>query len=196
MSRPVGRLLIVLIALAIAGAMWAAACSPSEEEAAPPSTRSPSATSTAGPTTTTVPLRPTSTTSTSYAPGTLEGEVEAAYLRSWDVYAEQVWSLELDEAALAEVFTGDELVRTIEELRVRAEGGRASWVRAERSIDVVPVPGKEIATIFDTYVNHQVLIDPVTKEPVEADPDETFMDIVTLEKVDGAWRVSSGERVG
>ena len=55
-------------------------------------------------TTTTAPERQASTTTTAFDPATVEGEVEAAYLRSWDVYADAVYDLELDEAALAEVY--------------------------------------------------------------------------------------------
>jgi hypothetical protein len=55
-------------------------------------------------TTSTAPERPASTTTTAYDPVAVEGQVEAAYLRSWDVYADAVYNLELDEDALAEVY--------------------------------------------------------------------------------------------
>ena len=55
-------------------------------------------------TTTTAPERPVSTTTTAFDPASVEGQVEAAYLRSWDVYAEAVYNLELDENGLAEVY--------------------------------------------------------------------------------------------
>ena len=44
-----------------------------------------------------VPERPPhSTDTTVYDPATVEGEVEAAYLRSWEVYADAVWNLDYD----------------------------------------------------------------------------------------------------
>ncbi|MGE3620642.1 MAG: hypothetical protein AB7L84_09280 [Acidimicrobiia bacterium] len=164
-------------------------CSSDRERAAPGVASSASvAPSTSSSTTSTVPLRPTSTTSTTYAPGTVEGQVEAAYLRGWDVYADQVWNLELDEAALSEVLAGGQLEVTAQEIRDRIAEGRASWVRSDRQIQVVVDVELGRAVVLDAWRNHQVLIDPVTKQPVEADPDEEIADQIALELVDGVWK--------
>ena len=40
-------------------------------------------------------------------------------------------------------------------------------------------------------MNHQVLIDPETKEPIEDDPNEAIVDAFTLRLTDGRWRVVS-----
>ena len=54
--------------------------------------------------TTTAPERPASTTTTAFDPASVEGAVEAAYLKSWDVYADAVYDLVLDEEALESVY--------------------------------------------------------------------------------------------
>lgn len=145
-------------------------------------------------TTTAVPEREPSTTTTAFDPATVEGEVEAAYLRSWDVYADAVYHLELDEQALAEVYAEPLLGVRIEELEERIDEGRAALVDVEHQYEITLQDGAT-ATLVDVYVNHQVLIDPVTKEPVEEDPNTQITDVATLVLSDGRWRVSDLRRV-
>jgi hypothetical protein len=144
-------------------------------------------------TTSTAPARPTTTTSLVYDPSTVEGQVEAAYLKSWDVYADAVYNLTLDEAALASVYAGEHLGTVQREIARRIAEGRASLVRREMRIHV-DVGIDDTAVVFDDHVNHQVLIDPATKTPVEADPQERNLDVVTLRRIDGVWRVVHYER--
>ena len=103
------------VTLCIALALGLVACSddPDDEHAHAPSETSSSST------TTTAPERPASTTTTAFDPASVEGEVEAAYLKSWDVYADAVYDLVLDEEALAEVYAEDHL----ETKRTRSSGG-------------------------------------------------------------------------
>ena len=140
-------------------------------------------------TTSTVPERPTSTTTTAFDPASVEGQVEAAYLKSWDVYAEAVYNLELDEAALAEVYAGDYLVTVSAEVARRREASEAALVEVEHDYSI-QVVDPSTALLIDKYRNHQVLIDFETKQPVESDPDELVTDVVTL-ALDGAnWKVT------
>ena len=44
-------------------------------------------------------------------------------------------------------------------------------------------------------MNHQVLIDPETKQPVEEDPDERLVFNFELAKLEAGWRVTFIERV-
>lgn len=145
-------------------------------------------------TTSTAPLRPTSTTTTTYAPASVEGQVEAAYLKSWDVYAEAVYNLHLDEAALAEVYADRSLESKRTEIRERISDKRAALVRVEHRYDVV-VLSTDRAKVIDRLVNHQVLIDPATKVPVEEDPNEQIVFSFELVATDGVWRVVLIERV-
>lgn len=154
-------------------------------DAGPTTTRPPAETTT----TSTVPERAPSTTTTMYDPAAVEGQVEAAYLASWEVYADAVYNLELDEDALAEVYAEDYLVTVREEILKRIEDGRAAHVAVEHDYSI-QIVGPATAVVVDNYRNHQVLIDPVTKAPTEADPDAEVVDVVTLKLIGGRWRVT------
>jgi hypothetical protein len=178
------------VTLCTALALAVASCTSDDPEAAT-TTESGDPTTT----TTTVPERPASTTTTAFDPATVEGEVEAAYLRSWDVYADAVYTLQLDETALASVYAGEHLATKRNEIRGRIDDQRAASVHIEHdySIDVVD---ESTAIVIDRYRNHQVLIDPSTREPIEDDPDELVVDAVTLRLTSGGWRVALKERIG
>ncbi|MGH9274246.1 MAG: hypothetical protein ACRDZU_06340, partial [Acidimicrobiales bacterium] len=117
----------------VGGAALLAACSNGGSPDAATTTTGESATTT---TTTTAPVRPTSTTTTAFDPASVEGQVEAAYLRSWDVYAEAVYNLELDEAALAGSFAGEHLETKRHEIQGRIEEGRAALVSIEHDYTI------------------------------------------------------------
>ncbi|MFZ6002949.1 MAG: hypothetical protein ACOYXM_03365 [Actinomycetota bacterium] len=145
-------------------------------------------------TTSTAPERQASTTTTAYAPTSVEGEVEAAYLRSWDVYADAVYNLELDEQKLAEVYAGDYLATVTAEIEARVQEARAALVRVEHDYSV-EVVDDTTAAVVDRYRNHQVLIDPRSKQPVEPDPDEEVVDVITLTLIGGEWKVTLVEEL-
>lgn len=174
-------------------ALGAAACSDDGGADAATTTTAVESTTTST-TTTTVPERPASTTTTAFDPASVEGQVEAAYLRSWDVYAEAVYNLELDEAALAEVYADPLLSVRRNEIERRITERRAAAVLVEHSYQV-EMTGPETAALIDTYQNHQVLIDPETKEPVEADPNEQIIDAFTARLVDGRWVIFDQRRL-
>lgn len=177
-------------ALAV-GAALLAACSDDEPSAS--TTTSESTTTTVEPTTTTAPERPASTTTTEFDPSTVEGEVEAAYLKSWDVYADAVYHLRLDEQALASVYAEEAYDLRKAEIERRTGEGRASLVHVEHDYEILVE--REAANVVDHYLNHQVLIDPETKRPIEADPNERLLVNTRLELIDGAWRVVFIEKV-
>jgi hypothetical protein len=169
-------------------ALVLAACSSDDPEASTTTRETTTSTST------TAPERQASTTTTAFDPATVEGEVEAAYLRSWDVYADAVYDLVLDEDALAEVFAEDHLETKRTEIQRRIDNREAALVRIEHDYSIDPVD-EQTALLVDEYTNHQVLIDPDTKEPIEKDPNEVVADVVTLKYIDGAWRVTLKERL-
>lgn len=178
---------------AVVLALVVVACSSSGPKAA--TTTAGESTTTGSPTTTTTaPEREASTTTTAFDPESVEGQVEAAYLRSWDVYADAVYNLELDEAALAEVYADPLLSARIEELSGRIADGRASLVHVEHDYQI-EMTGPSTAAVIDSYQNHQVLVDPVSKVPTEADPNEQLIDAFTLRLVDGAWVVFDQRRL-
>ena len=157
------------VTLCFALAMGLAACRDDPDESAPTTEETSSSS-----TTSTAPERPASTTTTAFDPASVEGEVEAAYLRSWDVYADAVYDLVLDEEALEEVYAEASL-----EDRRRSEIEAPSrrrvelrWCAVDHDYDIERHLAPTTALVVDAYVNHQVLIDPDTKEPVEADPQQ------------------------
>lgn len=171
----------VTLSLALAAA--AVSCSGDEPAAGPTTTGAPTATST---TTTTAPERPASTTTTAFDPASVEGEVEAAYLRSWDVYADAVYHLELDEEALEDVYAGELLEVRSDEISTRIADGRAALVLVDHEYEI-EMTGESTALIIDRYVNHQVLIDPATKDPLEQDPNERIVDAFSARLIGGTW---------
>lgn len=171
-------------------AVGAAACSGADGDAVA-TTLAPRVTH---PSSTTVPPRPTSTTTTIYDPATVEGQVEAAYLRSWDVYADAVYNLRLDESALASVYADPLLGVRRDEISSRIVDRRASLVRIEHRYRI-EMTSRSTAAVIDSYRNHQVLIDPSTKAPAEADPDVTIVDAFTLRAREGKWVVFDQRRL-
>jgi len=177
--------------LCIALGLATAACSDDGPGAAPTITVEDTTTSSP---TTTAPERQPSTTTTAFDPASVEGAVEAAYLRSWDVYADAVYDLELDKPALAEVYAETSLENLSEEIQDRASEGRAALVRVDHNYELTVVDSST-AVVVDAYRNHQVLVDPSTKQPLEADPDEEMLYSFTLRDIGGSWRVVLIERV-
>ncbi len=174
----------------LAVVLGAAGCSGGGDASA--TTTTSAATSTT--TTSTAPARPASTTTTAYDPAAVEGQVEAAYLRSWDVYADAVYDLVLDEQALADVYADDALELRRNEVQRRIDEGRASLVIVDHRYDVV-LTDPATAVVIDNFVNHQVVIDPQSKEPMEPDPNEVLLVSFRMILQDGSWRVAFIEKV-
>jgi len=119
---------------------------------------------------------------------TPEQEVEAAYLRSWDVYAKAV--RELDPAGLEESYTGDAL----ETVRREVERYAAANTPVRVAVDhrtAVQILEDGTAAVFDTYVNHSVFVDPRSGEPTEEDTAETVNETYSLRREGGRWKVAS-----
>ena len=73
--------------------------------------------------------------------------MEAAYLRSWDVYADAVYNLQLDEAALSEVYAEEHLDTKRNEIQRRIDEGRAACVRVEHDYDIELVTPNTAAVV-------------------------------------------------
>jgi hypothetical protein len=117
---------------------------------------------------------------------TVEDEVEAAYLRSWEVYAEAV--LELDPSGLEEGYASPQLERTRADVMDRKSDGRPARIAVEHDYRVAELRD-DLALVVDRYRNHSVLLDPETKDPVEPDPNELIVEQYTLRKVSAQWKV-------
>jgi hypothetical protein len=155
-----------------------------------PASEAPSATVAAGrtSTSTTATTVVASTTVPEPTPATgVEGEVEAAYLRSWDVYADAV--LRLDDSRLAEVYAGEALVIRKDEIADLATDGSPVRVAIEHDYEVVLLNATS-AVVLENYRNHSVLLDGSTMQPLEPDPNDIVRREYVLVEEGSGWRVS------
>jgi hypothetical protein len=118
---------------------------------------------------------------------TVEQEVEAAYLRSWDVYAKAV--RDLDPSGLEESYASPQLERTRAAVEKRKAANTPSRVKVEHDLRVVMLQAS-LAQVVDRYRNHSVLIDASTGTPVEPDPNSVITETYTLKEIDGRWMVT------
>jgi len=142
-------------------------------------------TTTAEPTTAAEPPPPTTATST--APPTPEGEVEAAYLRSWEVYADAM--LRLDPTRLPEVYTGAALDTRRSEIADLTSLRTPARMRVEHDYEVVVVDDAN-ALVLEQYRDHSVLLDGTTMQPLGPDPEQTVSREYVLRKEADGWRVA------
>jgi hypothetical protein len=157
---------LVLLAL---GGLAAGACSDASSETGP---------------TASVTAPPRESTTTTEAP-TPEEAVEAAYLRSWDVYAKAV--RELDPSGLEESYAGDALatVRSEVERLTRNETPVRVSVNHRYFITMIKA---DLANVLDRYVNHSVFVDS-NGRPTEPDPNKEITEHYTLKSIEGSWKV-------
>lgn len=134
----------------------------------------------------TAPATTETTTTTTSEPATPEEEVEAAYLRSWEVYAEAV--RELDPARLPEVYAGDALALRQRELADLTAANTPVRVDVDHDY-VIDVFQADRALVVDRYFNRSVYVDPATGEPTEPTPNEIVNRQYELRKEGGVWRV-------
>src|SRR5205823_7331509 len=109
----------------------------------------------------------------------VEREVEAAYLKSWDVYADA--ALRLDPSALASAYAG----AALDVVRSDIEHYRAKGTPARYRVDHdyrIELQTTSTALVIDRYVNHSVLLDPQTQEPIERDPNKVIGENYRLER--------------
>ena len=122
----------------------------------------------------------------------LEREVEAAYLRYWDVLAEA--NLSLDTSRLPEVMAGRELAQAQQQIEDFKAKGKAAKVDVEHRIALAKVTPTE-AVVADEYLNKSVYVDPVTKAEFKTTSPPTVEKLsFTLRKIDGQWKVVEAVR--
>jgi hypothetical protein len=128
------------------------------------------------------------------APGPSDLEdVEAAYLRSWAVYARAVGHA--DPSGLPRAFAGSALVlkrREVERLRQAGEGIR---VRVRHHPEVALLDA-DTAVVTDVLENHMVRIDARSRRPLEADPEDRLTRAYTLRREAGTWKVTEAVALG
>lgn len=130
---------------------------------------------------------PKTSSSPKPSPVSMEAEVEQAYLRYWEVYADAL--LNLDEGRLEEVLTGEALETTRQLVEEQTSKNQPVRVRVEHDYRVI-VAGDDFATVDDNFLSHSVRLDPRTGEPIEQDPNLKVRNSFTLRKVGGTWKVA------
>jgi hypothetical protein len=165
------------------------ACSGVDEKAAvlvDDSLPTPTSTTEAEPadTSTTVASTPPSTV---YAPDTLEGQVEAAYLAAWDAY-EHALAVP-DAELLGGSFIGRALQLTTLDINDLLASGSAVDVDVEHSYTITSITDTR-AAVQDIYENHMRLIDPSSGSYLEADPNKEVGVLYTMDLVDDSWHIS------
>lgn len=139
-----------------------------------------------GPTATVAaPDREPTTTSTTEAP-TPEEEVEAAYLKSWEIYAEAV--RKLDDSRLEEIYAGDALALRREELAEYRRDKTPVKVDVDHDY-AISIFTEGRALVIDSYFNRSVYVDPETGEPTEPEPNKTVNRQYELRRVGDTWKV-------
>ena len=113
-------------------------------------------------------------------------EVEAAYRRSWAVYADAMGRL--DASDLAEASGASALV-------VRLRAGEAVRVRVTHDLEVALVDAVT-AVVTDVLGNHMVRVDARTGRPLEPDPGGTLTRAYTLRREGGTWKVTEAVALG
>ncbi|MEZ4503141.1 MAG: hypothetical protein R3C39_10990 [Dehalococcoidia bacterium] len=170
----------LLFAVAALATVMVAACGGDDESATP--TPTPTATQTASPTN---PATATPTPS-------IEDEVAAAYLAYWDAYSDAV--LNLDASFVEGLSAGEDL----DSIKADIEMLRADGVAARIDVDhdfLVVEASETSATVIDQVVNNSVLVDPVTKEPIDGEgTGETLRYTFFFENIDGRWVVVRATR--
>lgn len=169
----VTRRLLAILAVALV----AAGCSGSDDPDPPSASVAPTPTT----------ERTTSTTEAL----TPEEEVEAAYLKSWDVYAKAM--RELDPAGLDEAFAGEALELRRQEVADLKAAGTPAEMRVEHNIAAIRVDGDR-ASVLDNFINHSVTVDPSTGKPTEEDPNEPYSQTYSLERGETGWLVTFVQR--
>jgi len=117
----------------------------------------------------------------------IEDEVIESYLAYWDQYAAAV--LDLNADLVADLAGPEELARVQGEVEMLRAQGVALRVVIEHN-PIVVESSNTTAVVYDEMTNNSFYVDPVTKEPPEAEgTGEMLKDTFFLEKVDGQWTV-------
>lgn len=120
------------------------------------------------------------------------GEVEKAYLRFWDAWAEA--NLKLDPGLLEAVAVNPALRGLRSQIETQRRNNQPVRIEVEHDYRIVfsPDGNREVATaqVEDRYLNHTVRVDPQSGEVIEEDPNELVQAIFVLKRIGGVWKVA------
>lgn len=157
------------------------------DDAGPRATVPETTTSTAPPTTTSTVAAPTFEPLLADPALTVEEQVEAAYLFSWEIYLDAVERGDPTFLPLAYADEALEVVRSEVERYVANGQRRVGDVSLSYTVNIA---GETEAAVLDAYTDDTILIAETTGLPVEdrAEPVESVL--FRLELKDGAWKVT------
>ena len=112
--------------------------------------------------------------------------MEAAYLRSWDVYAEAV--RELDPSGLEEAYAKDALDLRKQEVADLAEANTPVRIDVDHNV-AVEFLSERVAVVFDSYTNRSVRVDGDTGEPIDDDAPVVHRRAYQMERLGESWKV-------
>jgi hypothetical protein len=129
----------------------------------------------------------TSPTLSPTSPTDVRAQVEQAYLRAWDVWADSL--LHLDKSRLPDVLTRNALQVITRQVNQQTRKDQPVRIRVEHNYTIA-LTSATTASIEDRYINHNVRLDPHTLEPIEKDPNHQERTTFTMELVDGTWKIA------
>jgi hypothetical protein len=143
-----------------------------------------SSSSKASPPAASVTTPPTDRTTTTL---TVEQQVEAAYLKSWDVYAKAVRTL--DASGLEVSYVGDALTLETQEVADLKAANTPIVVQVKHSIGVQVVKVDE-AIVFDRYENRNYRTDASGKAIDDPNKVGIYSDSYQMKRIGGSWFVA------
>lgn len=96
----------------------------------------------------------------------VEAQVSAAYLAYWEAYSRAV--LELDVNLVRPLISGEELQRLTDEIEQLRKDGVALRIVVKHDFAIVETTSRRV-TIVDQVVNDSFYVDPITKNPPQAE---------------------------
>ena len=122
----------------------------------------------------------------------LEREIEAAYLRYWEVRSQAYF--DLDPSRLSEVMDGAELSRETAQIGQLKAQGKAAKLDIQHRAALAQV-SPDAAVVYDEYMNRSVFVDPVTKRELPtSSPPEMEKVSYQMKKLGGTWKVVDGSQ--
>ena len=131
---------------------------------------------------------PSATAAPSTTPTSLSAKAEllAAYMNSWEVYADAL--RRLDPSRLPTAFDGAALRAVRSEVAAQKAQGQPVMIDVEHDPKVLLLTATS-GVVADEGVNHSVVLDPTTGKPAEPDPNEPFRERRSFKFVDRGWKV-------
>ena len=123
----------------------------------------------------------------------VQREVEAAYQKYLDVYAQAV--ADLDTSHLTDVLDGQALQWVTAEVNDLKAQGRPVKVIEDNRILLFGRTTDTSATLVDEYTSRSVYVDPATKQPLtRSTPPTRVRQSYEFRKVGGVWKIVDGTR--